>query len=231
MASLGALAVLAIIGRLGFVLLVEGAATSRQRRGHRRRLLLVGQRDAGTGALVVPHATPAVYCLAGRRGLVVCTSAAMAALDVHEFRAVLAHERAHLHRRHDVALMAAAVLHAAFPFIPAFTVARAELARLVEMQADDAAAVGADRRVLAMALVRLAEGAIPVGALAASGTTALERVRRLSGPANPLSRISSSLTAFAAFTAVMLPLLIAVGPGVVAAVLHYCPLGFPPPRL
>jgi Zn-dependent protease with chaperone function len=227
-ASLGALAVLAIVGRLGFVLLVEGVATSRQRRVQRRRLLLVGHRDSRTGTLVVPHATPAVYCLAGRHGLVVFTSAAVAALDIHQFRAVLAHERAHLHRRHDVVLTAATILQAAFPFISALTLARAELERLVEMQADDAAVAGADRRVLATALVRLAEGAIPVGALAAGGATAFERLRRLSGPADPLSWTWSSLATAAAFSAVMLPLLIAVGPGVMAAVLDYCPLGFPP---
>jgi Zn-dependent protease with chaperone function len=227
-ASLGVLVVLAMVGRLGFVLIVEGVAASWRRRVQRRRLLLVAQRDPDTGALVVPHATPAVYCLAGRRGVVVCTSAAVAALDMHQFRAVLAHERAHLHRRHDLVLSAAAVLQAAFPFIPGYAVARAELGRLVEMQADDSAAVGDDRRVLATALVRLAEGAIPVVALGAGGTAAFERFRRLSGPADPLSRTWSSLAAAAAVTAVMLPLLIAVGPGVVAAVLHYCPLGFPP---
>lgn len=230
-AALGVLTVLAIVGRLGFVLLVEGLTTSWRRRVQRRRLMMVGQPDAATGTLVVPHATPAVYCLAGRPGLVVCTSAAVATLDGHQLRVVLAHERAHLHRRHDMVLTAAAVLQAAFPFMSSFTMARVELARLVEMQADDAAAVGGDRRVLATALVSLAEGTVPAAALGAGGTAALERVRRLSTTADPLGRRWASLAAAAALTAVLLPLLLATGPAVVAAVLDYCPVGFPLSRL
>lgn len=225
-ASLGVGLVLAIVGRLVFVLLVEGVATSLRRSEQRRRLLLVGRHDSEAGVLVVPHGTPAVYCLAGRPGLVVCTSAAVTALDAHQLRTVLAHERAHLQRRHDLVLTAATVLQAAFPCIPAFRVARAELARLVEMQADDAAVVGGGRRVLATALVRLAEGAVPAAALGAGGTTAFERVSRLSTAADPLGRTWASVAAVAAFAAVLMPVLVAAGPAVLAAVQDYCPVGF-----
>jgi Zn-dependent protease with chaperone function len=229
-ASVGVLLVVAVLGRLGFSLAVEVLSAVYRRREQRRKLMIVAPSDPSIGVLVVPHAASAVYCLPGRPGVVVCTSAAVAALDGRQLRAVLAHERAHLRSRHDIILTAAAGLRAAFPFVPAFTLARAELARLVEMQADDAAVASDDRRVLASALVRLAEGAVPAVAMGAGGTTALARMRRLARPPNPLTRPWSVVAAGSALLAVLLPLLIAVGPALVAAVLDYCPLGFPLPR-
>ncbi|HEX6758826.1 MAG TPA: M56 family metallopeptidase [Propionibacteriaceae bacterium] len=228
-ASVGVLLVIAILGRLGFTLALEVLTTHCRRRTQRRRLMMVASRDPTMGVFVVPHPSSAVYCLPGRPGVVVCTSAAAAALDGPEMAAVLAHERAHLRSRHDMVLTAAAGLRAAFPFVPAFTLARAELGRLVEMQADDAAAAAGERRVLASALVRLAAGAVPAVAMGAGGTTALARVQRLARPANPLTRPGSVLAAAMALTAVLLPLLIAVGPALVAVVLDYCPPGLLPP--
>lgn len=227
-ASLGALTVIVVVGRLGYVLAVEVVTTSWRRAGQRRRLLMVARHDPPTGALVVPHPRSAVYCLPGRGGLIVCTTAAFAALDVRQLGAALAHERAHLRWRHDLVLTGAAMLRAAFPFVPAFSLAQTELLRLVEMQADDIACAGGDRQVLATALVRLAEGAAPVATIGAGGNTALARVHRLAGPADPLGLPCSALAAGAALMVVMLPLLIAAGPAVVAAIVDYCPLGFPP---
>jgi Zn-dependent protease with chaperone function len=226
-ASVGVLLVVAVLGRLGFSLAVEVLSAFCRRREQRRRLMIVAPSDPSTGVLVVPHATSAVYCLPGRPGVVVCTSAAVAALDGRQLRAVLAHERAHLRSRHDMILTAAAGLQTGFPFVPAFTLARAELARLVEMQADDAAVASDDRRVLASALLRLAEGAVPAVAMGAGGRTALARMRRLARPPHPLTRPWSAVAAGSALMVVLLPLLIAAGPALVAALLDYCPLGFP----
>jgi Zn-dependent protease with chaperone function len=230
-ASVGVLLVVAIVGRLGFTLTIEALTAHFRRRKQRRGLAMVASRDATMGVLVVPHASSAVYCLPGRPGVLVCTSAAVAALDGPELAAALAHERAHLRSRHDMVLTAAAALRGAFPFVPAFTLARAELGRLVEMQADDAAAAACERRALASALVRLAEGAVPAVAMGAGGATALARVQRLARPANPLTRTGSVFAAGMALTAVLLPLLIAIGPALVAVVLDYCPPGLLPPRL
>jgi hypothetical protein len=96
------------------------------------------------------------------------------------------------------------------------------------MQADDTATASCDRHVLATALVRLAEGVVPAAAIGASGATALARVYRLAEPSRPLGPAWSALAAGAALSLIMLPLLIAAGPAVVAAVLDYCPPGFPP---
>lgn len=229
-ASLGALTVLVIGARLGYVLAHQILTTASRRTRLRRRLLMAAGPHHPSGALVVPHPRAAVYCLPGRRGLVVCTTAALDAVDLDQLGAVLAHERAHLRWRHDLVLLGATTLREAFPLLSVFRLAHTELLRLVEMQADDLATAGGDRLVLASALVGLAEGAEPTATLGAGGTTALTRVRRLLGPARPLGLPWSTLAAGAALAAVVLPLLIASAPAVVAAVVDYCPLGSPPTR-
>jgi hypothetical protein len=225
--SLGALLVLAILTRLCCALAAD-YITTRRRRAHQHHILaLVADRHAATGAHVLPHAAPAVYCLPGRPGIIVLTSSAVAALDDHQLRAVLAHEQAHLRNRHHLTLTAAAALRTAFPFVPAFTAAETQLRQLVEMEADDAAAGHHDRLDLATALVTLAEGAVPEPAIGAAGGAALARIRRLATPANPLSLCGSTLVSVAALAMLMLPLVTAIGPAVVAGVLDYCPLVFP----
>jgi bla regulator protein blaR1 len=223
--SLGAVLVLAILTRLCSALTTEYLTTCRRRRQH-RRLTLVADRHAA-GAHVLPHAAPAVYCLPGRPSIIVLTSSAAATLDDHQLRAVLAHERAHLRKRHHLVLTTAAALRKAFPFVPAFTAAETQLRQLVEMEADDAAARHHDRLDLATALVRLAEGAIPAAAIGAAGGAALARVRRLANPANPLNLWGSILVGAAVLAMLTLPVVTAIGPAVVAAVLDYCPLVFP----
>ncbi|MBA3308562.1 MAG: M56 family metallopeptidase [Nocardioidaceae bacterium] len=213
------------MGRIAYCLAVGWMAARRSRAVHRRGLELVAHADPASGALIVRHPTPAAYCLPGRRGDVVLTTAAMVALDVGQLAAVLAHERAHLLGRHDVVLSFANALRAAFPFIPVFATARAELGRLVEMHADDTALVGSDRRVLASALVGLAGEPHPIGTLGAAGEAAVARVRRLVQPATPLGALPSLLAAVGALALVVMPLVIAAAPAVSAVAMGYCPLG------
>lgn len=71
--------------------------------------------------------------------------------------------------------------------------ARRDVARLVEMLADDKASAGRPRRSVATALVALAGAATPTGALAAGGPAALARVRRLLAPAAPLGAAHTAL--------------------------------------
>jgi hypothetical protein len=63
-----------------------------------------------------------------------------------------------------------------------------QVARLVEMCADDDACREHSRLALARALVALTASATPAGALSAGGDGALERVHRLMCPPRPLSR-------------------------------------------
>jgi len=96
-----------------------------------------------------------------------------------QLHAVLGHEQAHLSQRHHLVLTLAELLETAFGRVGLFAAAHAEIARLVEMAADDAAIRHSDRLTLASALLTLASGRAPAPALGAGGTTAAQRIRRL----------------------------------------------------
>lgn len=226
-AAAGAALAAGVVTRIGYCLAAGWAVTRRHRRQQRQVLELLGHRHARWGAVVVQHPTAAAYCVPGRRGQVVLTTAALTSLGEAELAAVLAHERAHLRGRHDLILAGAAALVAAFQFIPLFRTAHAQLARLVEMHADDQALGHSDRRVLATALVALSGGAHPAGALGAGGESALARVQRLGAPLRPLGRSGAAVVLVAAGALVVLPLLIVAAPAVAAAAMDYCPVGFP----
>jgi len=226
-AAVGAVLAAGVAARIGYCLAVGWAVTRRHRRRQRQVLELLGHRHAGSGAVVVKHAAAAAYCVPGRRGRVVLTTAALNTLGDAELAAVLAHERAHLRGRHDLVLAGAAALMAAFPFVPVFGTAHAQLARLVEMHADDHALGYSDRRVLATALVALSGAAHPVGALGAGGQSALARVQRLAAPLPPLGRSVSAVVLVGAVALVVLPVAVAAAPAVAAAAMDYCPVGFP----
>ena len=112
----------------------------------------------------------------------ILTTGAVQALDPGQLDAVLAHERAHLAGRHHWLLAMAGIGRQVLPFLPLMRDAEAQVARLVELHADDAAARGRDPRLLATALVVLATAASPAPALAASATDSVQRIHRLLGP-------------------------------------------------
>lgn len=226
-ATAGAVLAVAVMVRLGYCLAIGWSAARRRRCEQRHGLQLVAHHHPMAGALVLKHDTPAVYCIPGRRGGVVVTTAALDTLDDGELEAVLAHERAHLRARHHVVLATAHAMRAAFPFVPLFAVAYAQLEKLVEMHADDTALKHSDRRVLATALVALAHAAHPAGTLAAGGDTALARVRRLAKPSDPLGIARSGLAVVAALAMLVLPVLVAAAPAAAATAIDYCPVGFP----
>jgi Zn-dependent protease with chaperone function len=108
--------------------------------------------------LVLDDPRPAAYCVAGRPAAIVLTSAAVKVLDQPQLGAVVAHERAHLaHGDHLLSTLTKG-LAAALPGVPLFSRGGAEIARLAEMSADDAAARIAGRRTVASALLALATG-------------------------------------------------------------------------
>lgn len=95
----------------------------------------------------------AVGRMPGRPGTVVVTTGMLAALTEPEQEAVLAHERAHLRRRHHLSLIAAELAARANPLLA--PVARATAAA-VEREADeDAARSIGDRSTVARALARM----------------------------------------------------------------------------
>ena len=159
----------------------------RDRIRQRHRLALLAWGDAAwPGALVIDRPEATAFCLPGRRGgTVVLSTGTLARLSPAEVQAVLAHERAHLRGRHDVVVWAAQSLRNAFPFVPLFRAAAAALPRLVEMAADDVASRESGRRVLASALLSMADSSTPASAMGVGGSAIMCRIRRLVQPRPP----------------------------------------------
>jgi hypothetical protein len=112
----------------------------------------------------------------------------------------------------------------ALPFLPLMRDADLQVARLVEMHADDAAAVASDPRSLATALVVLATAGSPAPGLAAAATDSVQRVRRLLRPAEPLSRGRRQLIRATAALLALTPLFLAITPALVALSLGRLPV-------
>ncbi|GGO84958.1 hypothetical protein GCM10011584_03760 [Nocardioides phosphati] len=225
--SAGLLLAAGVALRMAWCFTVAVRDVAIRRTAQRDFVAILGEHVQDLSVDVVAHDRCAVYCVPGRRARVVVTSAALEALDDEQLTAVLAHERAHLRGRHDLVVLSLEVLRRAFAFVPLFKVAADEVAGLVEMVADDAAAARNDRVVLATALVRLASGTAPAGALGAGGAGALARVRRLvDDDGHRLGRGRTALLLASVLAVAALPLIMASAPalGIIAA--NYCPLSF-----
>lgn len=184
----------------------------RARRRHLDLLTLVGEPAPEYGATVVDHDTPAVYCLPGRSRRVVVTRGALDALSEEQLRAVLEHERAHIHGRHDLLHLWADAFSRAFPGLPLARHAKEQTALLVEMIADDRALRLHRREALATAMYEVAAGQVPQVALGAGGTGALIRLRRVLTPQPRPRRATRLGVVTATVAAPLLPLLVACGP-------------------
>ncbi|WP_104106738.1 M56 family metallopeptidase [Nocardioides sp. 616] len=155
-----------------------GTSLRALRRHHREQVDLLADRDSGVH--VLDHAVPVAYCLPGRsRARVIVSAAAMTTLQPPQLAAVLAHERAHLAARHDLVLEAFTVLHRAFPAWVSSDHALREVRLLVEILADRAALRVGRAQDLGGALLAMAQGRAPEGAMGASGSDLIERVRVL----------------------------------------------------
>jgi Zn-dependent protease with chaperone function len=175
------------------------------------------------GAVLVEHAQPTAYCVAGRQPTVILTTGAVQALDAGQLDAVLAHERAHLTGRHHSLLAMARISREVLPFLPLMRDTEAQVARLVELHADDAAIRARDPRLLATAIVVLATSASPAAALAAGAADSVQRIHRLLGPSEPLGRVRRQLLRTSAAALAVTPLLLALTPAVLALALGKLP--------
>ena len=110
--------------------------------------------------------TPEVYAYTfpGPAGTIAISRGLRQSLDDREFGIVLAHERAHAHHRHDRFLLLALVVNAAVPFMRTAT---EQLRFHIERWADEDAvlATGADRRVAARTIAKVALAQSPTPAL------------------------------------------------------------------
>jgi Zn-dependent protease with chaperone function len=222
-AGLGLTMAGAVAARTAFTAMTHLHGTRRLALQHAETARFVGRPEPALGATLVDHSQPAAYCVAGRRPTVVLTTGALAALNDDQVAAVLAHERAHLAFRHHLLKDLARIGRQVLPFVPLMRDAETQVARLVELHADDMARRSCEPGPLATALVILATGASPEPALAAAATDAVQRVRRLLGPADPLSRARRQLVGAAVAVIALTPVVLALVPAVVALALGKVP--------
>jgi beta-lactamase regulating signal transducer with metallopeptidase domain len=222
-AGLGLTLAGAVLARTAMTAVTHLRAVRRQALWHAQTARLAGRPDPALGAVLVDHAQPAAYCVAGPHPTVILTTAALQTLNPGQLGAALAHERAHLACHHHLLLAIARIGRQVLPFIPLMRDADTQITRLVEMHADDAATAGHDAGLLATALVVLAAAAGPAPGLAAAATDAVQRIHRLLRPAEPLSRLRRQLLRAGVAALALTPVLLALTPAVVALALGRVP--------
>jgi Zn-dependent protease with chaperone function len=200
------------------------------RRTHAEALALVSRPHPGLEVWVIDADRPAAYVL-GRQ--VVLSSGALDTLPADQLAAVIAHERAHATGRHQCLADAFGLLAGVAPWVVVFTDAAEQVARLVEIRADQVAAARHGRLPLARAIVACATGptddersTVPTGHRAAvppaaSGGHAVERIQRLLEPPAPLRRGTVSAAAAGLVAVGLAPALI-VAAGQAMRVLGSC---------
>ncbi|MDT0276082.1 M56 family metallopeptidase [Blastococcus goldschmidtiae] len=213
-----------VLLRLSWVAVRTRLRDQRERRRLRATILAGARPEQSLGAVLLDSDHAAAFCLPGRLRTVVVTTAALHTLSADELAAVLAHERAHLRGRHHLAVGAARILDRAFPGMPLFSRSRAEIERLVELLADDAAARRVNRVEVASALVTLAGMRAPAPALAAAQGAGVLRVARLLRPAAPLGAAQRMVAATSAVLVVAGPVALATWPLVSAVSSGLCVL-------
>jgi Zn-dependent protease with chaperone function len=166
---------------------------TRRRRAHRRGARLAASNVDGL-TLTLDHALPAIYCIPGRQPAIVVTSGARRRLSTAQLAAAQAHERAHLAGHHHLLTALTGGLARALPGVAVVGAAQAQVRRLVEIAADEAAVRGHDRGTLADALAAVRCGYDRSGA---------QRERRLRTPLLP-PLIATRLSATVAVTVMAL---------------------------
>ncbi len=187
-------------------MVLTAVRTVASRRHHRILLDLVARRtELAPGAVLLDDPRAAAYCLPGVRSRIVVSAGTLSLLDDSELAAVLAHERGHVHERHDLVLLPFASMIEMLEWMPYVRRAPGAVAALLEMAADDYAARTHRPRVLASALIHMSgSGAVPTCAFAIATGPTSSRVRRLVAPHRD-SRLVAALAVVSAVALVALP--------------------------
>lgn len=141
-------------------LLVTVVYAERERARHAQLITLLSEPMTDRpGTRLIDNPAPVAYCLPGAlKSITVLTAGLIALLDEKELRAVIEHERAHVHLRHDIVLILFTAWKVSLPWLPTARNASSEVALLLEMHADDTALKTVDRASLASAILVVAEG-------------------------------------------------------------------------
>jgi hypothetical protein len=208
--AVAALIVLRLLGSLAGVMY-----RSRARRARHRLLVDLLDRaerreDLTAEVRVLDGPLPFAYCVPGRSPRVVLSDAALRVLTAEQVAAVIAHEQAHLRRRHDLVTESFTAFYRA---VPGPLRSRAPLDAvhlLLEMLADDAARRRHGATALRGALAALGAAADGPGGAGDDGTDhdeEAERARRLDrlapGAPGPDGRLGAAVLAAAAAVLVL----------------------------
>lgn len=214
--ALGLVAIV-LLSHLLRTAVASAARVRRTRRDQREALALVGEVDERYTRV---HSGDAfAFCLPGRGGGIVVSTAAERELDDVQLAAVLAHERAHLRGRHHVVVQVTHVMACALP-LPPLRLLHQQAKALVEMVADDRACRVASREALVGALLRLSSRATGPE-LAANGSDVSRRALRLLEPVRPQSSLTRLAVGSGALTILLTPWLVG-GLPVLLAVTGHC---------
>lgn len=178
--------------RLGWRLITVQRRVRRRASGYAQAARMVGHRVAGVDAVILETGDAAAYCLADPARTMIVTTGALSALDAAQLDAVLAHERTHLAEHHHAVITVTRGLASALGPITLFRRGARQIARLLELRADDVAAAAAGRDTLLAAFSALTHPGtfsvptrVPAEALGASGGDMVVRVQRLVTPPDP----------------------------------------------
>lgn len=172
---------------------------------HRRRLhnkhaelawLLTGRGPQPGAVLWLPATEPLAYSLAGDPPLVVMSTGLQQCLDRGSVRAVEAHERAHVGRRHHLLIAVAQAVAAGLGWLPLMRQSPSLVRTLVELDADAHAARAHGRHGLRRALHTLKSAPAPSPALGIAGDCTALRLARLQRPQSSTARIAGSSAAW-----------------------------------
>ncbi|MEU0544025.1 M56 family metallopeptidase [Nocardia sp. NPDC005978] len=191
-------------GQLARIAIGHRGRETALRRRHSELIEILGRADpAGARLVRLDHPIPLAYSVAGRGGYVVVTDGLARCLTDAQWRAVLAHENAHLRGFHHHILGACQILARAFGWVPLFTAAPAAMATLLELAADRTAANSTDPQSLYTALRTVAAhtAGAPAGRLGLIDADLATRLECLA--AAPESRSAARCTAAAMLVATL----------------------------
>jgi hypothetical protein len=190
--ALAALAILSVgLGRVTWVSLRRGRSLVASHRINR------DVSDTGSDIVVLPASASDAYAVPGRPGRIFVTRGMLRLLTTEECAVMLAHERSHLRHRHHWHRTVVIVASALNPLLTPLTRTQEWL---TERWADEDAARGNDRAVVASALARAAGGSDrawrrPSGALALTSYPVEQRIAAMldDPPRRHLLRVTAAI--------------------------------------